>query len=222
MMILWISGLILIIILYLFFRNEKLANGDTKLVSSFIGLSPLSGSLRDAKNYFDSVIGEIPYDVTIPLKPFTSLKDTSELEDIQEFTPTIPNEWNFEDIKGEKKRERITRRVLETIYDYPFPTVRPEWLLNPKTGRRLEIDCYGEDPTGDGIGLCIEVSGDQHYKQGHFHKDRQAFLDQVYRDQVKKEIILERGDDFLVVPYTINTYDIPYYVIDKLRELGRL
>jgi hypothetical protein len=131
---------------------------------------------------------------------------------------TIPDRWDFSDIRGAGKNERIVRRVLEMLYGLPFPSVRPPWLINPKTGRRLEIDCFNAQ-----VGLCVEVSGLQHFEQSaHFHRSREEFLSQVYRDRVKKEIILSRGLDFIVVPYTVRSDEIPFYIQQMLRKLGRL
>jgi hypothetical protein len=42
-----------------------------------------------------------------------------------------------------KKHETECRRILESIYHpYTFPSVRPDFLKNPATGRNLEIDCF--------------------------------------------------------------------------------
>lgn len=54
---------------------------------------------------------------------------------------------------------------------------RPEWLVNPKTGRRLELDFYVED-----LKLAIEVQGFHHLT-----------LDQKYKDSIKREVCDERG-----------------------------
>jgi len=117
-----------------------------------------------------------------------------------------------EQFRGEKKRERYTRALLEYYFSRPFPSVRPHWLRNPHTNKSLEIDCYNED-----LSLAVEVSGEQHYTQSStFHGNRDQFLAQVYRDQVKKEQILKRGLDFLVVPYTVPTEAIASYLEEKL------
>ena len=38
-------------------------------------------------------------------------------------------------------REQRVRNILEQIFRMPFPSVKPSWLINPKTNRRLELDC---------------------------------------------------------------------------------
>lgn len=204
----------------------------------FIGLSPLTSSLKSSKKYLSTLLGgyedsdddgdgddepvlkqkpkpkPVPKPEPSPIDPSTDPQPSDPTKD----TITIPSRWDFTDIRGDKKRERITRRVLETLYSSPFPTVRPKWIVNPRTGRNLEIDCYNE-----GLGLCVEVSGAQHYIQSaRFHKSREEFLSQVFRDKVKKEAVLERGLDFMVVPYTVPTDEIPSYVLDMLRKLGRV
>lgn len=139
--------------------------------------------------------------------------------DIMDEKIVMPKSWDFTHIKGDRKRERITREIVETLFQKPFPSVRPSWLVNPETGRCLEIDCYNEE-----LQLGIEVSGSQHYQQeDHFHKgDRDQFLKQVYRDRIKKEMISAQGIDLIVVPYTIRTDDLPSYIYEKLQTLGRV
>ena len=39
-------------------------------------------------------------------------------------------------------REERCRRIFEDILGEKFPNVRPSWLLNKKTGYRLELDGY--------------------------------------------------------------------------------
>lgn len=211
----WLFIAVVVIGLYLYFRPAlNLRSGI-----SFVGLSPLLGSLKESRKYFDNFMGGIVED-----KP---LKKREAAEPVAAVTPTatkpygkitIPDKWDFTDIRGDKKNERVTRRVLETLYCLPFPTIRPSWLLNPRTGRRLEIDCLNEE-----VGIACEYSGRQHFEQcDRFHRSREEFVSQVYRDKVKKEIILDRGLDFIVVPYTIATHDIPFYIQQMLRRLGRL
>ncbi len=130
----------------------------------------------------------------------------------------IPKTWNFSDIKGDLKRERIVKRVVETLYNKPFEKIRPPWLRNPETGRCLEYDMFNDE-----LNLAVEHNGKQHYEQcSHFHKDRSAFLSQVRRDKYKKEMSIENGVDLIIVPYNIPIENIPNYIINKLTQLGRV
>ena len=172
--------------------QEVIAEGKARLVSRPVATQNFSNSVT-------VIPAEVP-----PSERSTELP-----------TFTEPQHWDFTAIVGSHKRERITRLILETLFQRPFPSIRPPWLTNPQTGRSLEIDCYNEE-----LNLACEVSGAQHYEENNLHKDRREFLKQVYRDRIKKEQLLDRGVDFLVVPYTIPIGSIPSYVIQCLESLG--
>ena len=57
--------------------------------------------------------------------------------------------------KGEQK----CKETLEKIYGKEFLCVRPDFLRNPETNRKLELDCYNEE-----LKLAVEYNGIQHYK----------------------------------------------------------
>src|SRR5208337_1692102 len=40
------------------------------------------------------------------------------------------------------KHENRCRQIFEKIFRKRFPKLRPEWLINPATGRRLELDGF--------------------------------------------------------------------------------
>jgi hypothetical protein len=86
--------------------------------------------------------------------------------------------------------------LLETLLPLYFKgtflrEVRPPWLLNPQTGRRLELDFYNPR-----MKIAFEVQGKQHYHPG-YNKQLE------YRrrlDQVKVETCKERGVRLIAVP----------------------
>ena len=63
-------------------------------------------------------------------------------------------------------REEKVRRICEQLlYPLKFPSVRPEWLVNHKTGKIMEIDLYSHN-----LNLAIKCQGHQHYRFiPHFH-----------------------------------------------------
>ena len=73
---------------------------------------------------------------------------------------------------AKKTGETRCRKVLERITKMEWPTVRPEWLVNPLTGRKLEADMMCE-----GMKMCGEFQGVQHrkYQPGIIHKTREDF-----------------------------------------------
>ena len=56
-------------------------------------------------------------------------------------------------------REEKVRRICEELF-YPlkFPSIRSEWLINHKTGKRFEIYLYNHN-----LNLAIECQDEQHY-----------------------------------------------------------
>ena len=120
--------------------------------------------------------------------------------------------------KNDSKGEIGTRKVLESIFRLPFNKARPTFLLNPVTGgtNALELDCYNP-----GLKLAAEYNGEQHYKYiPFFHKNKEAFLNQKYRDDMKHRICKEKGIDLIIIPYTVKIENIYSYIYDYLKYLG--
>jgi hypothetical protein len=120
--------------------------------------------------------------------------------------------------KNDSKGEIETRKVLESIFRQPFNKARPSFLLNPVSGgnHALELDCYNSN-----LKLAAEYNGEQHYKYiPFFHKNKEAFLNQKYRDDMKYRICKEKGIDLIIIPYTVKIEDIYSYIFDQLRYLG--
>lgn len=116
------------------------------------------------------------------------------------------------------KGELECRRVLQKLFNKPFNSCRPDFLRNPVTGGRhnLEIDCYDDE-----LKLGVEYSGVQHYKYVHyFHKNKEAFRNQGYRDELKRRICRDNRVNLIEVPYTVKLGDIEKYLTDKLRMIG--
>jgi hypothetical protein len=94
-------------------------------------------------------------------------------------------------------REEKVRRICEQLF-YPlkFSSVRPKWLINHKTGKRMEIDLYNHN-----LNLAIECQGQQHFKfVTFFHKNYKEWLDMKDRDILKAAILRKRKIKFLYVP----------------------
>jgi hypothetical protein len=105
----------------------------------------------------------------------------------------------------ESKGERECRRVLETYFGKPFPNVRPAWLTNPKTGKRLEIDCLNES-----IGIGIEYDGIQHYKNVTLFGNN--IENQRELDLLKEKLCYLRGIILIRVPCCVKIEDIERYI----------
>src|SRR5271166_3797212 len=63
------------------------------------------------------------------------------------------------------KHEERCREIFKEIFGLEFKTVRPDWLKNPATGKRLELDGYNPNiMTPMGRGIAFEYDGIQHAK----------------------------------------------------------
>lgn len=133
-----------------------------------------------------------------------------------DLTPNIPIEAVSENShpKSESKGEKICREVLETIYGVPFVRDRPEWLINPETGRRMELDGWNSS-----LKIAFEYNGEQHYKSDHhFNRSYDMFLKQVARDNAKVDICDSQGVYLITVPYNVPHDKIYNYIMYYLPE----
>ena len=116
----------------------------------------------------------------------------------------------------ESKGEAECRRVLQSIFKKPFPTQRPDFLRNPVTGGNfnLELDCYNAE-----LGLAVEYNGVQHYKYSpYFHRSKDHFLNQKYRDDMKRRMCNDNRIVLIVVPHTVKLPDIRKFLVQQLRK----
>jgi hypothetical protein len=118
----------------------------------------------------------------------------------------------------ESKGEIECRRVLEQIFNKSFHKARPSFLNNPVTGGlySLELDCFNND-----LRLGCEYSGQQHYKYiPFFHRNKEAFFNQKYKDELKRRLCVDNGVTLIEVPYTVKIEDIKDYLIQELTKTG--
>lgn len=105
-------------------------------------------------------------------------------------------------------KEEECRRILESMFGLPFPKVRPHWLVNPKTGHNLELDCYNKS-----LKLALEYNGIQHYEHPNFTgQTREEFEAQRERDSYKHEMCAKKGIKLIEVPYNIPTQELESYI----------
>ena len=134
----------------------------------------------------------------------------------------------FEEKTGKKTSsgELECRRVLRKIFNKPFNTSRPNFLRNPVTSSNtsngdsfnLELDCF--EPS---LKLACEFQGQQHYKYiPYFHKSKEAFRNQQYRDELKRRMCRDNRINLIEVPYTIKNQSIENYIRKQLKLIGYL
>ena len=120
--------------------------------------------------------------------------------------------------KTESKGELECRRFLETVFQVPFSKARPDFLRNPITGNNLEIDCFNPN-----LRLGVEYNGKQHYAYtSFFHRNKEASINQQYRDELKRRICRDNNIHLIEVPYTLKLDDIGPFLSLKLKQLGYL
>ena len=113
------------------------------------------------------------------------------------------------------RREQMVRRILRGLAPgEAWNSVRPHWLTNPYTGRRMEIDCFAPS-----LGIAVEVQGQHHYNSKYI--GREEYVKQCKRDHIKAQIIKAHGIHLLCVPSpdTIEDADLEAYLCVQLSRL---
>jgi hypothetical protein len=119
----------------------------------------------------------------------------------------------------DSKGEIECRRVLRKIFNREFGKIRPDFLKNYITGNmyNLEIDCFD-----DKLKLGVEYNGRQHYEYiPFFHKTKDSFYNQKYRDDMKRRLCNDNGIILVEVPFSVKIHDIEKYIIDQLKANSR-
>ena len=138
------------------------------------------------------------FDEDVPALDYLFYKDSSQYRS-----------YLLNDKKKVSKGEQICKDTATHIFRKPFVKVRPKFLINPKTGKPLELDVYNDE-----LKLAIEYNGKQHYEYipKYFHRSYEDFLEQKYRDELKREKCRENGIKLIEVPYTVKFADIPQFI----------
>ncbi len=112
--------------------------------------------------------------------------------------------------------EKICKEIFTILFNKKFRKARPEWLINPKTGRCMELDGYNKE-----LKLAFEHHGIQHYFQDekHFHKVNK-FRDQQERDIIKKKLCAEQKVKLVVIPYYVHHNRKLQFIIDQCKSYG--
>lgn len=128
------------------------------------------------------------------------------------------NKANKFNSKNDSIGEQICRYHLSQRFNKPFLKERPDFLKNPITNTNLELDCFCRE-----LGLALEYNGRQHYEfTPKFHKSKNDFYNQKYRDQIKKQLCYDNKIDLIEVPYSVSHDEIPIYIDQALEKLGRI
>jgi len=110
--------------------------------------------------------------------------------------------------------ERICRATFENIFSEKFPKKRPKWLINPETGRSLELDGYCEK-----LSIAFEFQGEQHYQENHYFHSHRGLAEQKKFDQLKKELCKKYGIILIVVPM-MDYKKIATFIVKECKNQG--
>ncbi len=126
-----------------------------------------------------------------------------------------------ENCKYKSIGEELTCRAFKKILkdSKVKNNIRPNFLINPKTGRKLEIDCWSDKHK-----MGAEYNGIQHYEfPSIFFSVREKFEEQLYRDQIKRELSDLNGTPIITVPCIVDSYifdenEVKYKYIKRSKE----
>lgn len=220
----WIIGLIVILILlWLFLGNER---------QPFIGLSRfyqkhLSGTIAESPEEPEKKIITMPQEPQEPPEP--PKKEDSDpyryscppifyppglldQKELKKYVTQLQKKMYLSPISKRSdfssRGEYICCYILEKMFNKPFVKVRPDFLKNPETGRKLEIDCYNEE-----LKIGLEYNGQTHSKWPNATAQSfEDFLKQIRRDEFKIEQCDEAGVYLITVPSSIPETMIGKYI----------
>ena len=115
--------------------------------------------------------------------------------------------------------ERTVRSELQALFNAPFPSSRPQWLVSPKkNGYKLELDGYSPS-----LSLAFEHDGPQHYgvKIRAHQTDEDLRRIQVY-DQHKDNLCKQHGVSLIRIPTLGERLPralLRSFILDKCRDL---
>lgn len=139
-------------------------------------------------------------------------------EDVEQTPVTFVRKTNSKANGGSKvsKGEDLCRKVISEIIKEKGLVAnikhnfRPDFLKNPRTNRNLELDIFVDVIKPKTRSIAIEFNGRQHDEfVPRFHKTRSEFVNQQYRDKLKRDICKEKEIDLVVVSW---------FDIDKLKS----
>ncbi len=139
---------------------------------------------------------------------------------VEKFDPSVLTQKRRKKINLNEER---CRQIFETFFNKPFPSVRPDFLKNPITGKNLELDGFNATiRTPIGKGLAFEYDGAQHAQYSpHFHKDgAEEFRYQQQKDFLKSNTCRKLGITLIRIPASVSKEMLSVYIANKLKIAG--
>lgn len=119
---------------------------------------------------------------------------------------------------AESKGEVECRAALQRMFRRPFNKARPDFLRNAVTGNKhnLELDCFDEE-----LRIGVEYQGRQHYEYvPYWHRSEAEFMNQKYRDEIKRMKCKENKVILIEVPYKVKLPEIESYLRKEFAAKG--
>lgn len=119
-------------------------------------------------------------------------------------------------ICSESISERICKVVFEALFESKFPKSYPDFLLNKKTNRNLELDGFNSD-----LKIAFEYQGFFHSKKSiKLTKNKDLNKKVIVYDYKKKNLCKKNGIKLIQIPDFKNDKEkIPNFIISKLNDM---
>lgn len=212
----WIIGFIVILILlWLFLGNER---------QPFIGLSRFYQ--QHIRGQTPSLIPEEPEEKIIQMPQEKGSVDPYQYscppvfyppglldqKELKKYLAQLQKKMYLSPISKRSdfssRGEYLCCYILEKMFNKPFVKVRPDFLKNPETGRKLEIDCYNDE-----LKIGVEYNGQTHSKWPNATAQSfEDFLKQIRRDEFKITQCDQAGVYLITVPSSIPESMIGKYI----------
>jgi hypothetical protein len=107
------------------------------------------------------------------------------------------DQWCPECAGAKNKTEKRVRMFLETHFGFSLESSRPDWNLNPKTGRSLELDGYNPENQ-----IAFEHDGEHHFQTTLYSPSisDDMLKEQLKRDRIKKKNCKNQGVKLISIP----------------------
>lgn len=110
--------------------------------------------------------------------------------------------------------EEKVRYIFQALFKERF--IKTRQVLGES---KLELDGFNED-----LGIAFEHQGEQHYKFIEFyHRTESGFKKQLKKDEIKKQIAMEKGITLIEIPYYISNQEneeLINFIIKELNSKG--
>lgn len=114
-------------------------------------------------------------------------------------------------------KENVVRSFFEAIFKEKFPNTRPDWLVNPDTGKRFELDGFCEN-----LLIGFENHGEQHYsyKNNYFINSQEELEKRQYFDKLKQDICIKNNVKLFIIKYDVPISELINEIKQQAISLG--